>query len=264
MNRVCNTCNIEINENNYMKDRTVCKSCYNKNRRKNNNKTFIQNQQPKSDDKKKRKVVNSVNNTNDIKKKTKVVASVNHNNRTLIIGFSNCGKIYQKNHILFQKQEPIFIITKSINQYPNIKAQTSDKIEPLEFYENGIVVFDDMLLSKQESNIDLFFTRGRHNKIDIYYISQSYFHLPENTIRNNSNIIFLFKQTLRDIILLFHDIAGLDMNLEEWKQLCRKSWENDYDYLQIDRFAKIGNGRYTIRNCNKNNYIECTPETRPF
>ena len=29
------------------------------------------------------------------------------------------------------------------------------------------------------------------------------------------------------------------MNIEEWKQLCRKAWENDYDYLLIDRFAKI-------------------------
>ena len=46
------------------------------------------------------------------------------------------------------------------------------------------------------------------------------------------------------------------MNLEEWKQLCRKAWENDYDYLQIDRFAKIGQGRYTIRNCNKNTPIK--------
>ena len=86
-----------------------------------------------------------------------------------------------------------------------------------------LLFFDDMLLSKQESNIDLFFTRGRHSNIDIYYISQSYFHLPKNTIRNNSNIIILFKQTLRDIILLFLDIAGLDVNLEEWKQLCRKA-----------------------------------------
>ena len=34
--------------------------------------------------------------------------------------------------------------------------------------------------------------------------------------------------------------------------------------LQIDRFAAIGEGRYTIRNCNKNTYIECTPETKPF
>ena len=168
------------------------------------------------------------------------------------------------NHIIFQKQEPIFIITKSINQYPKIKAQTSDEIQPVEYQENSTVVFDDMLLSKQESNFDLFFTRGRHNNIDIYYISQSYFNLPKNTIRNNSNIISLFKQTLRDIILLFHDIGGLDMNLEEWKQLCRKAWENDYDYLQTDRFVKIGNGRYTIRKCNKTTYTDCTPGTKPF
>ena len=248
MNRICNSCKIEIDKTNYLKDRTVCKSCYNKNRRKNNNNTIIKNQQPKSDDKKKRKVV----------------YSVNDNNRTLIIGFSNCGKTYLMNHILHQKQEPIFIITKSLNQYPNIKAQTSDEIQPLNEYENSVVVFDDMLLSKQESNIDLFFTRGRHNNIDIYNISQSYFYLTKNTFRNISNIIILYKQTLRDILLLFHDIAGLDMNLDEWKQLCRKAWENDYDYLQIDRFAKLGNGRYTIRNCKKNKYIECTPETELF
>ena len=60
MNRVCNTSNIEIDENNYMKDRTVCKSCYNKNRRR-------------SDDEKKKKVVNSVNNTNKNKKKQKLL-----------------------------------------------------------------------------------------------------------------------------------------------------------------------------------------------
>ena len=77
------------------------------------------------------------------------------------------------NHILFQKQEPIFIITKSSNQYPKIKAQASDELQPLEPYENSTVVFDDMLLSKQKSNIDLFFTRGRHNNIAEYYISQS-------------------------------------------------------------------------------------------
>ena len=142
------------------------------------------------------------------------------------------------NHIPFEKQKPVFLNTKSLNQYPNIKAQTSDEIQPLNEYENSTVVFDDMLLSKQESNFDLFFTRGRHSNIDFYYISQSYFHLPKNTIRISFNIIILFTQTLRDILLLFHDIAGLDMNLEEWKQLCRRAWENDYDYVQIDRFAK--------------------------
>ena len=121
-----------------------------------------------------------------------------------------------------------------------------------------------MLLSKQESNNDLFFTRGLHTNFEICYISKSYFRLPKNTIAKNSNINVLFKQTLRDIILIFHNIAGLDLISEEWKQLCRKAWENDYDFLQIDRFAKIGRGRYSVRNCDKNNYIEGTPETKPF
>ena len=144
-----------------------------------------------------------------------------------------------------QKQERISMITKSLNQYPNIKTQTSDEIQPWENYENSTVVFDDMLLSKQASIIDMFLTRGRRSKIDICYISQSYFHLPKNTICNISNIFqltILFKQTLRDIIILFQDIAGKDMNLEEWKVLCRKTWENDYDYLKTDRFSKKRRG----------------------
>ena len=78
-----------------------------------------------------------------------------------------------------KKQGKFPIITKSPNQYPNIKAQISNEIQPLENYENNTVVFDEMLLSKQEINIDLFFTRGRHQKIDVYYISQSYSQTPK-------------------------------------------------------------------------------------
>ena len=60
---------------------------------------------------------------------------------------------------------------------PGNKPTTAQK-KPLENDENSTVVFNDLLLSKQENNIDLFFfTRGRHNNIDIYYISQSCFHL---------------------------------------------------------------------------------------
>ena len=110
-----------------------------------------------NNNKEKIQVVNSVNDTNIDKKEREVVDSVkNNNNRTLIIGFLICGETYRMNQILLPKQEPIFIITKSLNQYPEMKAQISDEIEPLEQYENSTVVFDDKLLSKQESNIDLF------------------------------------------------------------------------------------------------------------
>ena len=51
--------------------------------------------------------------------------------------------------------------------------------------------------------------------------------ISQKNVRKISNKIIWFKQSLRDIILIFHDIAGLDMNLQEWKELCRTAWEND-------------------------------------
>ena len=63
----------------------------------------------------------------------------------------------------------------------------------------NLVVFDDMLGAQNSSQISDFYTRGRHDDLEVYYISQSYFSLPRQTIRNNSDIIILFKQTLRDV-----------------------------------------------------------------
>ena len=97
----------------------------------------------------------------------------------------------------------IYISTKSSpEQYTNSKIkieEISDEIKPLNEYENGIIVFDDVLGSSNSRFIDQFFIRGRHNNLDIYYLSQSCFDLPKRTIRNNSNKNILFNQTLKGI-----------------------------------------------------------------
>ena len=56
-------------------------------------------------------------------------------------------------------------------------------------------------------------------------------------------------------------MAGLDFNLQEWTQLGHKSWENEKDYLQRDRFAKIGGCKLTSNICKKkfDTYVETTP-----
>ena len=59
-------------------------------------------------------------------------------------------------YILLQNQEIFCIITKSLSQHSIIEAQTSDEIKPLEIFENNTVAFDDMLLSKEARNIDVF------------------------------------------------------------------------------------------------------------
>ena len=57
MNRNCTACNIMIDINNYKKDRTVCKSCYNISKRKNNINTLPPNKKIENVDKKRNKKI---------------------------------------------------------------------------------------------------------------------------------------------------------------------------------------------------------------
>ena len=54
------------------------------------------------------------------------------------------------------------------------------------------------------------------------------------------------------------------MNYDEFKELCRKSWEEDYNYLCIDRSKNRDQGRYCFCNESKKTYIEAMPQTKPF
>ena len=194
-----------------------------------------------------------------------------NSSRTLVVGCSFSGKTYLMLKILSRipPERNIYIITKSPpEQYSNSKIkiikEISDEIKPLNEYENAVIVFDDVLGSSNRKYIDQFFIRGRQNNLDIYYLSQSYFDLPKRTIRNNSNKIFLFNQTLKDIKNIYRDVGGYGMRYDEFEDLCRKSWEEDYNYLCIDRSKKKDRGRCCICNESKDTSIECTPETKPF
>ena len=202
--RECTVCNIMIDEDNCKKDRNVCNNCYNRNR-----KNYTINE-------KKRKTDDSVRNIEKPK-----VDNVNNNvstyknHRHVIIGPSNVGKTYYMLKLLEKIgcQRPIHILTRSPNQYPNYK--TINEIKPINKYKGSVVIFDDMLGAKKSSQIDVLFKRGRHEVLDVYYISHSYFALPRQSIRNNSDRIILFKQTLRDVQSMYHDIGAFDMIYDE-------------------------------------------------
>ena len=151
-----------------------------------------------------------------------------------MVGQSFSGKTYLILKILSRiPDRDFYIITKSPSeQYTNSKTKNkemNDEIKPLNEYKNGIINFDDILGSSNSRFLDQFFIRGRQNNLYIYYLSQSYFDLPKRTIRKNSNKIILFNQTSKDIKHIYRDVAGYDMNYDEFKGLCRKSWVDDYN-----------------------------------
>ena len=86
----------------------------------------------------------------------------------------------------------------------------------------------------------------------------------ERTLRNNRDQIILFNHASKDIESLYRGAGGYDMSCEEYKQLCRKSWEEEYNYLCIDITKKKDRRKFCTGNESKNTYIECNPETTPF
>ena len=79
------------------------------------------------------------------------------------------------------------------------------------------------------SQIDEFFTRGRHEDLDVFYMSQSYFGLPRQNSRSNSERTILFKQTLRDVQSTYSDNGAFDMIYDEFEERCRVAWSEKFN-----------------------------------
>ena len=121
-----------------------------------------------------------------------------------------------------------------------------------------------MLGARNSFQIDDFYTRGRHEDLKVYYISQSYFGLPRQSIRNNSDRLILFKQTLGDVQSVYYDIGPYDMKYDEFKEMCHKAWSERFNYLCIDMTKNKNEGKYRIFNEGKDIYNECNCESEPL
>ena len=82
---------------------------------------------------------------------------------------------------LHDNTRKIHIITRSPEQYSNtallasgieieqVKVEDDLEDKSIQGFQNCCVVFDDMLDTSQKL-IDPFFTRGRHNDLDVYFL----------------------------------------------------------------------------------------------
>ena len=153
---------------------------------------------------------------------THTIVSTYENHRNVIVGPSNVGKTYYmlKKIRKTGNKRPNHIITRSPNQYPNYK--TSIDIKPIDKSKGEVVIFDEMLGARNSSQKDEFSTRGSNENLNVFYISQSYFALPRQSIRTNSDRRILFKQTLGDFQSMYYDIVAYDMLHSEFREMSRE------------------------------------------
>ena len=160
-------------------------------------------------------------------------------------------------------------IFKNQNEFDRVKIPALEVIEQYtgeregkikaEFFENcssipdpaelnvkdkNLLILDDCFLGPQ-NKAEAYYTRGRQNNCDTFYISQSYFQLPRHVVRENSNFIILFSQDAKNLQHIYADHCEGDMSLEEFKGFCRTVWEEcPHQFVTIDLTSKKLEGKY--------------------
>ena len=147
---------------------------------------------------------------------------------------------------LFKNQDSIKSPVQIIDEYilsggvvkGGIKAEFYDDCNlipdpsTLNEEEKNLMIFDDCILEKQ-NKAQSYYTRGRHSNCDCFYISQNYFKLDRQTIRENSNLIILFPQNPKNLVHIHADHCG-EISFQDFKDFCNRVWSEKYNFVTLD------------------------------
>ena len=95
---------------------------------------------------------------------------------------------------------------------------------------NHLVVWDDLVLSKDLSMVENYYIRARKLNVSVIFISQSYFKIPK-IIRNNCSYMVLLKLSGNREVNMILSEFGLGVSKEELIQL--------YEYATAEKFSPL-------------------------
>lgn len=186
--------------------------------------------------------------------------------RCIITGSSNAGKTNVAFNLLTKPNglhfNNLYIFSKSLYQpkyqllekiFANIpevsfyKFNANDEIiEPNQAKPYSIFLFDDVACENHDM-IRMYFAMGRHNNIDSIYIGQTYSKIPKQLIRDNVNLLVIFKQDETNLKHIYNEHVGVDMSYEKFKLVCKNAWIEKYSFLVIVKDQELNNGRYRVK-----------------
>jgi len=183
--------------------------------------------------------------------------------RALIVGPSGCGKtnliftlLTNINGIRFHN---VYIYSKTLDQ-PKYKMlsdilsgtdvglftfyENEQVIEPEKALPNSVFIFEDIIAENQKI-ARTYFSRGRHNLVDVFYLAQSYSKVPKQLLRDNANFIVLFKQDETNLKHVYNEHCSGDMSYSEFKDFCTSCWRLErFEFIVINKGSERDNRRY--------------------
>lgn len=186
-----------------------------------------------------------------------------HAVRAAFCGPSGCGKTNALLSLLFNENglrfETVYVYSKSLYQpkyqllqdvlsevkevsyYPF--KDNEEVIDPREARENSLFIFDDVACDKQEK-IREYFSMCRHKNIDAAYLCQTYSRIPKQLIRDNCNVIVLFKQDDVNLKHVYDEHVSPDFTYEAFKAMCAMCWLDQFGFIVIVKEFDLNKGRY--------------------
>jgi hypothetical protein len=192
--------------------------------------------------------------------------------RMLIIGGSGAGKTQTFLNILHNFGDTfqnIYIITKNKDEplYNYLEDKLGNKgLEILEGINNApdldgfdkeeqtLIVMDDLVLEKNQKQLEQYFIRARKLNCSLIYISQSYYAVPQLIRQNLTYLVIKKLNTLNDLFRIMREYS-LGVDKKELKDIYETATDTKQDFLLVDldadpknRFRKNFNEIFEVGN----------------
>lgn len=136
-------------------------------------------------------------------------------------------------HIITRnKSEPLYKWLESECEQIRITEglSTTPRLDDFDKNKNHLVVWDDLVLSKDLSMVENYYIRARKLNCSVIFLSQSYFRIPK-IIRNNCSYMILLKLSGNREMNIIMTEFGLGVSKEQLLKI--------YEYATAEKFSPL-------------------------
>jgi len=133
------------------------------------------------------------------------------------------------------KDEPLYTFLSGKSDQIQIKEGLHNlpQLDKMDKKVNHLVCFDDLVLQKDQSQIENYYIRARKLNCSVIYLSQSYFRIPK-IIRNNCSYMVILKLSGNREVNVILSEFGLGVSKEQLIQLYEEATREKFSPLLID------------------------------
>lgn len=104
----------------------------------------------------------------------------------------------------------------------------------LDKYQKNLIIFDDCVDFRNQSIIESYYTKGRHNNCSCIYLAQNFYGIPKGNIRTQMSAIVLFKLGGSDKKNSYEHVSSFIDRKDYYHQI-DSIWKKPYSYVYINK-----------------------------